>query len=266
MKKKLPQKILIIPDVHCHPNYDNHRLTWLGKFLLDSRPDVVICLGDFADMPSLSSYDKGKASFEGRRYWKDIQAAQDGQRRLFAALEQRNRKKRAWKERQWMPRLVMCLGNHEDRINRIVNDIPELEGAISTQDLGFKGFGWEVFPYQEPIFIGGIGFSHCVATGVSGRPIGGVNHARMLINKNHNSVVVGHAHTVDWAEQARLDGTKIFGLSAGCYTHPDMIENWNRSTVHLWWRGVVVIEDLDGEGYYDQLHMITMRKLKRMYG
>ena len=32
----------------------------------------------------------------------------------------------------------MLLGNHEDRIDRTVDDIPELEGTISTDDFKFE--------------------------------------------------------------------------------------------------------------------------------
>ena len=35
--------------------------------------DKVICMGDFASMDSMSSYDRKKKSFEGRRYKKDIE-------------------------------------------------------------------------------------------------------------------------------------------------------------------------------------------------
>ena len=61
-------KLLIIPDAHAEPNYDNDRFTWLGSLIFEKKPDVVVCLGDWFDMASLSSHDKGKKSFEGRRY------------------------------------------------------------------------------------------------------------------------------------------------------------------------------------------------------
>ena len=72
-------KILIVGDTHAHPNHSNERFTWLGRYIVDSKPDKVVQIGDFADMPSLCSYDKGRRSFEGRRYNKDIAAAIDAQ-------------------------------------------------------------------------------------------------------------------------------------------------------------------------------------------
>ena len=38
-------KLLIIPDAHAEPNYDNDRFTWLGNLIFEEKPDVVVCLG-----------------------------------------------------------------------------------------------------------------------------------------------------------------------------------------------------------------------------
>ena len=44
-----------------------------------------------------------------------------------------------------------------------------------------------------------------------------------------------------------------------------MIETWSKSFVQMWWRGIVILHDLDGEGYYDSLQTVTLRKLMRDY-
>ena len=46
---------LIIPDGHTHPDYNNDRFTWLGKLIVDLQPEVVVNIGDMADMASLCS-------------------------------------------------------------------------------------------------------------------------------------------------------------------------------------------------------------------
>ena len=58
-------KHLIIPDQHNLPGASTDRAVWLGKLILDEKPDVVINLGDCWDMPSLCSYDKGTKDFHG---------------------------------------------------------------------------------------------------------------------------------------------------------------------------------------------------------
>lgn len=55
---------LIIPDTQVKEGIDFEYLTRIGQYIVDVKPDVVIHLGDFADMPSLSSYDVGKKSLK----------------------------------------------------------------------------------------------------------------------------------------------------------------------------------------------------------
>ena len=50
----------IIPDCQVKDGVDLSYLTWVGKYLVEKKPDVIVQIGDFADMPSLSSYDVGK--------------------------------------------------------------------------------------------------------------------------------------------------------------------------------------------------------------
>ena len=157
--------LLVIGDPHAHPDYDNKRFTDLGKFIVMSRPDIVVCIGDMADMPSLSMYDKGTKGFEGKRYKKDIEAVIDAQEKMFAPIR---------KARGYKPKLYMTLGNHEDRIDRAVNSTPELDGAIGVQDLQYEKYGWNVTPFKKSVTIKGITFSHYFTSGVAGRSCTGV--------------------------------------------------------------------------------------------
>jgi 3',5'-cyclic AMP phosphodiesterase CpdA len=49
---------LIIPDQHAHPEYLNKRADYVGQLIKDLKPDVVINLGDAADIASWS-FKKG---------------------------------------------------------------------------------------------------------------------------------------------------------------------------------------------------------------
>ncbi len=40
-------KLLIIPDCHASPDYDNDRFIALGEFIVKEKPEVVVCLGRF---------------------------------------------------------------------------------------------------------------------------------------------------------------------------------------------------------------------------
>ncbi len=258
-------KHLIIPDAHAHPDFGNERFTALGNLIVEEQPTAIVCIGDFADMPSLSSYDKGRLSYEQRRYQRDIDAAIDAQEKLFAPLNHYNVNRRKKSKSTYQPRRVMTFGNHEWRIPREVQIYPGLEGKLSLDDLRYRDFGWETYPFLTPAVVDTISYSHYFVSGVAGRPISGESIGKTLCNKLHASAVQGHSHVYDHSERSIINGTKIFGLSCGCYVHPEYVEDWNRATVAMWWRGVVILDDLDGNGYYDGLRAITQRKILRDY-
>ena len=80
-------KILVIPDCQVKPGIPTEHLEWAGKAIVDYRPDVVVNIGDFADMPSLSTHDKiGSKYFEGKRYKDDIAFAKIGMKKLLKPL------------------------------------------------------------------------------------------------------------------------------------------------------------------------------------
>ena len=121
---------MVIPDCQVKPGHDTSYLRVVGKYMVEKQPDVVVCLGDFADMPSLSSYDAGKKSFEGRRYRDDITASHDAMATLLAPLVEYNEQAIRNKKKRYTPRLVLTLGNHEERINRATNDDPKLDRTL----------------------------------------------------------------------------------------------------------------------------------------
>jgi len=241
---------LVIGDPHCNPKASNDRFLWAGKLARDLKPDTIVCMGDFSSLDSLSSYDKGKKSFEGRRYKKDIDHAHDALEKFNKGLNGRRSRK------------VMLLGNHEDRIDRIIDETPELDGTISTKDLKFKEFGWEVVAYQEPLAIDGIHYCHNYPTGIMGKPISGDNIARSLLLKNKVSSTVGHCHLFDYSMCTIPTGRKVIGLSAGCYLHHK--EDYAKNTQRLWWSGLIVKRNVK-QGEYD-IETVEYNSVKRRYG
>ncbi len=60
-------RIFVLPDCQVRPDVPTEHLDWIGRAICHYSPDVVVCLGDFADMESLSSY-KTRKEAEGLRY------------------------------------------------------------------------------------------------------------------------------------------------------------------------------------------------------
>lgn len=244
---------IVIPDSHARPGFNNDRYEWLGNLINDVKPDVVIDIGDWYDMESLSSYDKGKKAFEGRRYKKDIDSGLEAQDRLLSTIKKQKRK---------LPRFVRTLGNHENRINKMINLSPEFEGVLSMSDLQSKEYNWEEVEFNVPIVIDGIHYCHHFPSGAMGKPIGGENIGRMLLQKKHVSCTQGHSHLFDYAVRSTMDGNKIMGLSVGCFFDYEM--DYAGPVNALYDRGVVIKRNVDG-GRYD-LEWVSMDRLKSEYG
>lgn len=233
---------LVIPDTQAKPGVPTDHLAWIGQYILDRRPDVIVHLGDHADMPSLSSYDVGKKSFEGRRYVADIEAANDAFDILCAPMEKHNKLRAKHRNPRYRPELHMLLGNHDDRISRAVNDDPKLDGAIGLDDLNYAAHGWTVHPFLKPVEIDGVWYAHYWAAPMSGRPYGGTAASRL--SKIGHSFVMGHQQTLDYAVRFLSNGQQQFGLVAGaCYLHSEGYKSW---TGNAHWRGVVVLHQVEG--------------------
>jgi hypothetical protein len=225
---------------------------------VEKKPDVVVNIGDFADMPSLSSYDVGKRSFEGRRYTSDIAAAQEGMETLLAPLKAYNNKMRRTRHATYVPQLVLTLGNHENRINRAVNDDAKLEGLISCNDLAYERLGWKVYPFLGVVVINGVAYSHYFVTGVAGRP---ASSASAQLNKKHQSCIAGHQQGLQIATGNHADGRMITSVIAGsCYEHD---EDYLGPQGNRHWRGMLVLNDVhDGEF---EIMPVSLKYLKGKY-
>jgi Calcineurin-like phosphoesterase len=243
---------LVIPDSHATPGHHNRRFTWLGHLINDVKPDVVIDIGDWFSMDSLCSYDKGKKSFEGRRYIKDIQAGLEAQDRMRSVIDKQKRK---------LPRFVRTLGNHEQRIVKAIEQDAVLEGTIGLKDLQSREYGWEEYPFLEQIDIDGISYAHYFVSGVMGRPISGFNAASQLITKQLKSCTCGHSHLFDYAIRTDAVGRKLHGLVSGVYQ--DYYADYAGPANLLWNAGVCIKRGVEN-GRYDLEH-ISLARIKEAY-
>lgn len=249
--------MLLIPDSHAHPDHPNTRADWLSKLIIDLKPDVVVNGGDQWDFSSLSSYDKGKRSFHGRSYSKDLESGLEFQDRLWGPVKAQKKK---------LPYRVFLVGNHEQRIDRVLDMSPELEGTVGYDDLDLNTYYNEVVHYDGQLpgiwEYEGVLFAHFFPAGISGRPMGGESPARMLVNKNQTSCVAFHAHVLDYHTKRNIRGDVINGLVAGCYQ--DYVNDWSGPVGRFWRSGVAVLRDVS-QGNFD-FQWISIESLKKEYG
>lgn len=250
---------LVIPDPHAHPEHDNRRAHLVGKLAAELQPDVIVEGGDTWDFPSLSSYDKGKKSFHGRSYKKDLDAGLDFHERMWYEIRKRKKK---------LPRAIWLEGNHEYRLHRALEThYQELEGVMSYADLDLERNYHDIVRYSGglpgSIKVDGVHYAHFFPTGVSGLPIGGVNPANSLLAKRHVSSTAFHSHLLDFCRHTDGDGRDLYGLVAGVFQ--DYETGWAGKLLNnMWWRGVIVKRHVEDGTYNAQF--ITIEELEREYG
>lgn len=248
------KRIAVLPDKQVRPGISLDYCWRIGMYLAHEKPDIIIDGGDFADMPSLSTYEQpGSRGMEGQRYREDILSVQTAMRMMMTPI------KEEMERTGWKPRLIMILGNHENRIDRAIKSTPKLDGVIGLCDLHYEEWGFEVYPFLEPVIVEGIAFCHYFCSGVMGKPI---TTARALINKKHMSCFAFHQQGRDIAFGMRGDGRHMTGIIAGsCYEHD---EDYLNHQTNNHWRGLYILNDVvDGE--FEE-KAVSLKYLKRRYG
>lgn len=244
---------------HATPECSNDRFSWLGDFLYDLKPDVVIDLGDGADMRSLNTYDtRYPQAIITQSYEADIECYNDSQRRLREKFKTLRRKRPYW---------IGFEGNHENRIKKAIANDPRLEGSkygVSFSHLNTKQWFDDYHGYENSApaiaTYENIDFAHYFSAGNFGSAMSGKHHAYTLLQNRHRSSVCGHSHKrgIYFEDQAGIVGAVV-----GCMKGKD--EGWAGQSNHAWWKGVVVMREVDGSGSFEP-EFISLKQLEKAYG
>lgn len=248
-----PKTILFIPDCQVRPDIDTTYLRAIGQYIVDKKPDIIVNAGDFFDFPSLSSYDKGKLSFEGRRLKRDLEAGINGMKELLQPLREYQ-----LIDPSYQPRMVFTLGNHEQRLMRLPTENPELSGFIGYHLLDLEK-DWETHDFLKPVNIQGINFVHYLQNPMNGRPYGGSATAQLKVVGV--SFVVGHKQTLDVAIQPVLDNTMRIGIVCGASYPFDEDYKGYQGNNHF--RGVVMLYEAK-DGFADPSFISTDFLISRL--
>lgn len=246
--------IMNIGDMQVKPGVNLGYCGRVGQYAADEMPDVILCIGDFSDLPSCSMHDEpGSKSYSLQNYKDDILATHLAMKLLMTPIQEK------MASTGWKPRLVMLYGNHEDRISRMIERTPKLDGTIGLPDLEYERWGWECIPFLQQITIAGVTFSHYFPSGQMGRPI---SSARAMLTKGHVSCVAGHQQGRDIAFGKRMDGKQITAIICGSTYEHD--EGYLNAQTNNHWRGLYMLNDvIDGE--FEE-KAISMKYLRRRYG
>ena len=243
-------RIGLLLDTQVMQGVDMRHLTWLGKYYAEKQPDVIVCIWDFGDFPSLSAFGQGTAEFENRRYRKDLDAFHEGMDRFMTPIA---------KARGYNPALEFCDGNHESHIPRAINQHASLvEGLMSLDDLKLKDYGWRQHTFLQPINIGGVAFCHYFPSGIRGQPI---TSAAMLMSKMHMSAVAGHQQGRSIHYGRRADGKHMTTIISGSFYQHSYKYLSPYTNGH--WRGTYVLHEVKN-GEFDEM-ALSINFLRRKF-
>lgn len=254
--------ILYIPDTQAKQNTPLEHLQAVGRYALDKRPDYLIHAGDLGDFPSLGLYDSiATRGFEQKDYKLDLEAANQCADLLLRPIRRHNAQKP--KRRQYHPRCIVTLGNHENRIIRAAKDQPWLRGVLLDQ-LNYADFGWEVIPFLQPIIIENISFCHFFCRNAKGQVVQsrrGMPSAMAQVVREGMSAVAGHKQGLDVHIQPRGNGKRHRGIIAGSYYqhHEDYLTEQGNDH----WRGVLMLNEVREEGDFDLVEASMGYMLRR---
>ncbi len=252
---------LVVPDDHAHPEDNFRRFEWLGQYIIDKRPEVIIRLGDCWDMPSLSSYDKGKKEFVFKSVKADLKAGHKAEKLIFGPMIEYNRIRAQWKKKQYHPLIIKILGNHEFRVQRLLEYEPRWEGTISMDSFKTKlPIKETVVDFMDFIIIDGVAYSHYFVSGAMGRPFA---TARTMLARRAMSTTMGHTHMFDTHTITRPTGENLRGLIAGSFHDPEHVSFAGVQVDQLWYNGLFHKHDVF-MGDYD-LEELSIARLQRMY-
>jgi len=195
-------RIIVVSDLHI-PQHHKEGVDALIKRVRTWHPGKVVLLGDILDSYSISRYLKDPAA---PNLQEEIDATKDVLRRLRAAIGRGC--------------IEYLSGNHEDRLRRVLWEVPGLNGlkALSLPELlGVSESRWRPYDKDAYLRIGSIAFHH---GGDTKRNTEGTAKERLTAAGEETRVICcGHTH--------RLSVTYIrdrLGLGAsvetGCLQDP----------------------------------------------
>jgi hypothetical protein len=226
----------VIPDCQVRPGVPTDHLDWIAQAIIDYKPDRIINIGDFFDMPSLSSHDKpGSMKTEGARYEADVEVGNKAHLKIWNPLKEEIRRSRG----KWDPTRDFLFGNHCYRVNRAVENEPKYAGKISLEDLQTPGFTRH--PFLKRVWRDGFVYSHFFQSEHSPHAIGG--SIENMLNKIGASFVQGHVQDGKGGSKNYACGITRHGFVYGsCYLHDEGYRGLQRND-HF--RGVLVLNEVE---------------------
>jgi hypothetical protein len=251
---------MIIPDTQIKPGVDTTHLDWAARAAIKYKPDVIVIIGDWWDMPSLSKHNKpGSIETEGARVLEDIRAGNDAFERFYNPIRAERARRVRNHDKHWNPRCEFLFGNHEHRVTRAVSDEPMYTGLLTQDAMLTPGFNRNEF--LKIVVIDGIRYCHYFPNPLSGKPIGGTIPNRL--NHIGGTFVQGHQQGFQYGCKQYPDKV-AHGLVCGrFYSHHEAYRPTDVQGCE--WNGIVILNEVRNNGDFD-LMPLSFNYLRQEFG
>jgi hypothetical protein len=248
--------VVAIGDAHDSPSIPNKsRFRNAGRFVADTKPDMVIQIGDLVTFDSISQFAlPGSVEFkELPTFPQDITSAQ-------AALDAFNEGLGGYDCDKHV-----TLGNHEDRIWSHAGRNPQLGTMIQLEfDRLLARNGWSYSLFSQPYWVGGVAFSH-IPLSIMGKPIGGELTTQTVALRAVTDWVYGHTHRSDVARRPKLGGFVNTAINLGSFLPTGHIEHYVKVGTLTGW-SYCLFELRISKGRIQSYRQHTVDELEAKYG
>lgn len=236
-KTKLKTKRAIVtPDKH-FPLHDVPAINVLCKAIEKVKPEIYVDLGDVGEFESVSHWQWRKKKRPPLEYQlpfvdEEIKKVNEGMDIIQKSLDKAKVKEK-----------YFCEGNHDDWLNRFVEENPYLTKYKFKDALKLKERGYKYYPCGKMLKIGELYFYH-------GNHYAGVNHTRNHLLRMGCNVMYGHHHDMQQSSVTHMDGPKS-AWSIGCLKDMTAEANaWLGNRQHNWQLGFAIV-NFYGKGQFN---------------
>ena len=183
---------------HKVPLHDARAISIAMQFIADFKPDHLVLGGDILDCGSVSHHRRGRlGQLEGLRL---LAEAKECREEIIAPAEKLVK-----------GRLVYHIGNHEDWLQDVTDELPALEGIVDIRSLLKLGKRWDVIEQGGLSRLGKLTFVH------GDQVRGGQNPALWAVTAYERNVRFGHYHTFQTATKTTpVDANGHTGIAVPC--------------------------------------------------
>ena len=237
------KRYIVTPDKH-FPLAEMKAINVVCKSIEIIKPDGYIDLGDTGEWASVSHWQWKKRKRPPLEYQlpfvhDEIVEVNKGMDIIDESLDKANVKEKHFIE-----------GNHEDWLNRFVDENPYLTDLRVADAIRLKKRGYKYHKMGKMLKIGKLNFYH-------GHHFAGINHTRNHLLRLGGNIMYGHHHDIQQSSVTHMDGVKS-AWSIGCLKDMSADANeWLGNRKHNWQHAFAIVDFHKNGNFNVTVHQIV---------